>query len=462
MLRKQFNFGLLLCVVALTSCHSSANKGTGQSVQKKDPVKVVSQSAAPQKPTDTYVILDTVVKRDTIKVVLYNGTMIRCSVNQFSDTYNAASNNQQWDNLFEQYCHNNAPFIFIPNQKKPQKFILNDSLLIIPVPSSSPTGGMLLFLLNRTKNSLVFSKPDDDNPVIHAPYYIYVDIKNNTIIDHDRKEIYDEEEYSGDEQNGRFVVYRYKISNKHFIRSDVAASYLKQFNGADFIEDSTGSHERTFYNYVASHENWKRDKYDSSNYQEVTVIDTILGKDTIAISYDNKGNIMGGLNRKVKAIGWPNTWIGYEDWQGAYAQIISPGKKDAESFEINDSLVVFDLVDKYGSVSLIIAAIHKDSLCFYPSGLQYDGDYYFVDLKKNLILEYAPPGRYTKSKYYKIARVKIVNNDIVVTNDDTIYYDEFAHIKDINSFQTASIFYNAVLKHEKWGPNTNIQAKKKH
>ena len=46
--RKQNLYGLLFCVWALTSCHSPANKGNGQGVQKKDTVKTIAQ-APPQK-----------------------------------------------------------------------------------------------------------------------------------------------------------------------------------------------------------------------------------------------------------------------------------------------------------------------------------------------------------------------------------------------------------------------------
>lgn len=269
MFRNQAVFTVLVVLMA-AGCHSPVKKEEGKVAAKPAPVVTQKEPArieqTPSALPGTYVSLDTVVHHDTIKVVLYNNTMIKCSLNRLSDTYNAAQNSEDWEHNRDFPGQDNIPnrvdAILVPGIKKPQKFILNDSLLIIPVASSFTTGGILLFVLERTKKKLSFPKGDKANPIIQGPEYIYVDLKKNVIIGHDGNEIYDDEENAGDGEPGRFLIYRYKISNRHFVLTDVVASYIKQFDEGLLTVDTVGSYERAFYNFIIKHENWQRDKYD--------------------------------------------------------------------------------------------------------------------------------------------------------------------------------------------------------
>ena len=69
-------------------------------------------------------ILDTVAGKDTLKVVLFRDSMIRCSINNLADTFNAARDYMHWDTSFSDYLSYNVAPILIPGEKKPKKFIL--------------------------------------------------------------------------------------------------------------------------------------------------------------------------------------------------------------------------------------------------------------------------------------------------------------------------------------------------
>ena len=468
--RKQNLYGLLFCVWALTSCHSPANKGNGQGVPKKDTVKTIAQAPPQKKATGAFVILDTVAGKDTLKVVLFRDSMIRCSINNLADTFNAGPLNLYWDT--SSFKNGNlAPSIIVPGYKKPRGFILNDSLLLITVPSWR--GNMALFLLNRTKTSLRFTKRNKDNPIFHTPYYIYVDMKNNISIDHDGGKVYDDEDV-GDygQEHGRFLIYRYKIEpfhtghtggDKHFVQTGLVASSLKELDRMYTVDDSKDSNERAFYNIIVHNENWKRDRYDSDNYQKVIVLDTIAGKDTIHIAYDNKGNVLAIINHEADTIGWDETWVGYEQWRGKDDnQIIVPGGSYPQKFILNDSLLIFTLRDKYQYANLFYIIRSKHTFDISPDFLSTETKYLYIDLKRNNIIEQA--GRlddYCRIEYkdaysekipFTVNRYRIWCQKIVKTDSAKIRLKGLNDIKDPDSYDGSIAFYNIVTHYENWKP----------
>jgi len=240
---------LLFCVWALTSCHSPANKGNGQGVPKKDTVKTIAQAPPQKKATGAFVILDTVAGKDTLKVVLFRDSMIRCSINNLADTFNAARDYMHWDTSFSDYLSYNVAPILIPGEKKPKKFILNDSLVVIPLCVGN--SNMQLYLLNKTKKSLKFALKNGFNVFYSSSFYSYVDLKHNTIINYaDRIYI----ARGPGEDHWVFPVFRYKIAHKHIVEINSSAVYFKEFERLD-MENTDDI--RTFFNNIVHHFNWK-------------------------------------------------------------------------------------------------------------------------------------------------------------------------------------------------------------
>jgi len=258
MLKKQNLYGILLPVAVLVACHSSENKEPQQDIQKKDIVKSVIGKEASKKLPDSFLILDTIVGGDTLKVVLYDRTRLRCSLNNLSDTINIKQSGIGWDTSYSSYINDNVAPILIPGIKKPQKFILNDSLLLLPICDGN--WRTLLYLLNITKSSLKFSGEDVVYTLLTSSYYIYVDLKNNTIINYADR-IYIDTVINGiSRQIRRYPIFRYKIINKKIVQINSAISYFKEFNQLE-MDNNKQKHVRTFYNTIVQRENWKRDKY---------------------------------------------------------------------------------------------------------------------------------------------------------------------------------------------------------
>ena len=215
--RKQNLYGLLFCVVALTSCHSPANKGNGQGGAKKDTVKTIAQAPPPNKATSTFVILDTVAGRDTIKVVLYRDSMIRCSINNLSDTFNAARDYMHWDTSYSNLINEEVAPILIPRKKKPAKFILNDSLFIFPLFNENFR--TKLYLVNRTKTSLKFAENGLAGSY-SSSYYIYVDLKKNIIYTLSAIDYSDSSGTNPKKPHFPYEFDRYKIFGKHLVNTE--------------------------------------------------------------------------------------------------------------------------------------------------------------------------------------------------------------------------------------------------
>ena len=179
-----------------------------------------------------------------------------------------------------------APVI-VSGENKPVKFILNDSLLIIPMSCGymRMDGAVQLYLLNRTKTSIRFAQ--GKNPITQYPFYMYVDLKRNAIINYYYHEIYDDEANADDGQKGRFLINRYKISNKQFVKTDEVASYYPKFEKVDL--DSLPN-LIAFYNAIVNKENWKRDRYNPDVYRKIVAINCMADKNRLQVAYDNLGN----------------------------------------------------------------------------------------------------------------------------------------------------------------------------
>ena len=243
----------VLATIAMASCHSSVSKQALQNIEKKDTAKAISQQVSV-----SYMALDTIVDRDTIKVVLYGNTRIRCSINKLSDTINIAQSGINWDTSSESYINDDVMPILIPNEKKPVKFILNDSLLLLPICDGNAR--TLLYLLNRTKTSLKFSGQDMAYSLLTSSYYIYIDLKHNTIINY-ADEIYLDTLVNGiEEQIRRYPIFRYKIEHKRIVQINSAVCYFKEFEQLD-MKDNELKDVQTFYNIILHHEDWEHDKY---------------------------------------------------------------------------------------------------------------------------------------------------------------------------------------------------------
>ncbi len=243
--------------VILVGCHCAVKKDTAQGLQKKEAVKYAVHKEAPQKSYPIFDVFDTIIKKDTIKVVLYNQTMIKCSLNQLYDTFNAEHEGIGWDTQYYSY-HNIAP-ILVPGEKKPENCLLNDSIMIIPI--CNWRGNTILFLLNRTNKSLKFAKGNGTNPIYEGSYYIYVDLKNNIIIGHGMRSMYDNS--NGITVWTPYKISRYRIEYKHFVRTDLDTSSYKELVNADGIEFYKGAMK--FYNIVLHHISWERDKYTENS-----------------------------------------------------------------------------------------------------------------------------------------------------------------------------------------------------
>ena len=458
---KEIKYWLLIilfgCGVAFAGCHSSADKRSVLKIQKRDTVKVITESK--KKAPDRYVILDTVAGKDTIRVVLYNNTMIKCTLNNLSDTYNAANEYQYWDTSYANYSKYNVAPIIVPGKRNPVKFILNDTMLLMSIESSNTTGGMMLFLLSKTKNSLKFASEDSANPIILRPFYIYVDIRNNIIIDHDYREIYDDYDHAGDEEYGRYLIYRFRIVKKRFIQTDLDASFFNGFEKLD-MEDNPIGDSRTFYNIILKNENWKRDRYDSSSYQKVIALDTVAGKNKIQLAFNNRGNVICKLNGKCDTTSWGESWEGYEGWRAKKPYgIIVPGENKPRAFILNDSILLFTLVNSGRKAELFLFN-RRD--CILDSTIINDySNFIYVDLKKNTILSCIDSNymenlkedfeeAHHKGAPYEICEYKIYKNDFKEESRHFGLFKDYFDSVAPASFDEFQDFYLRLAQVKNW------------
>ena len=245
------------CSLFLVCCNSQVNKQQ-HSFTNSSSQTIVKDSSKQRLPVN-WVALDTIVGKDTIKMVIYGDTIIKCSLNQLADTlYNHYIITGSWDKKdidAGALQSNTDKLILVPGSKKPRQFILNDTMLIISICDWK--GRALLYLLNRTPNSICFAKKSEKNPVGAEGYYVYVDIKNDVIIDYG-----DRIHPGGDNGDGNiyapYKIERFRIKNRRFVYSDCDTSFYKQFLKLDM--DSLKD-VRTFYEIIAHKENWKRNKY---------------------------------------------------------------------------------------------------------------------------------------------------------------------------------------------------------
>jgi hypothetical protein len=261
MFKWQVKFGLLVYAVALISCHSSAPKAAVQSVQKKDTVKAVVQKADKKEAPHFLITIDTIVNKDTLKVVWCENGLIKCSLNQLLDSI--INPNVSWDirDAISQ-LDGGLDRILVPYNRKPRKFILNDEVVLISLVDWK--GRANLFILNRTKTSLKFAKEDDCNPICKESTYIYVDLKHNIIINHGGQDKYEHGKYSdaGNDasSNSPYWIYRYQITNRHFVQTKLDTLFFKEFLKID-VNDCNGA--QIFYNIIAHRESRELDKYMS-------------------------------------------------------------------------------------------------------------------------------------------------------------------------------------------------------
>lgn len=420
---------IVLGVVAMASCHSPTKKEAVQTVANPAPVVIQKESTpivnTPTASPGTYVILDTIIRRDTLKVVLYDKTMIRCSFNRLSAVLDARSEVRAWDSSYA-ICNCMLP----PNKWKPVNLIMNDSLLIISTTCGymAMDGATHIYLLYRTKKSLKFAK--GKNPIAQYPCTMYVDLKNNTIMGYYYHEIYDDEPDAGEGQYGRWLVGRYKIINRSFVFMGTAAVYYPQYDEVDLDNDST---LRPFYKTVIQKENWKRDSYDSDNRQRITVVDTIVGRDTIKVEYDNLGNVVCRLNRLCDTTTWNQTWVGYEPWRNNdFKRIITPGKHTPCSFILTDSTLLFSIVNAGNTAALFL--FNKRDTTLDTAYIGNHAEYIYADMKNNKFISYVGP-------YYR---------DYVYGTSDYVYNDSIHSIKEYRikkgSFVKMHVSNNVVFR----------------
>jgi hypothetical protein len=278
-------FSILLgYMIVLAGCHSTVHKEIRQAVEKKDGGKTIIAIGNKKSPTDFFVAINKIIHNDTLKVYRYNNGLIKCSLNKLWDTITTSNPFLAWDEinwLIDGEDENES--IFMPDDLKPRMFILNDTVLIINVIDSK--GRVNLFLLNRTKNELKFASENNYNPICNLSTYVYVDLKHNVILNHDKqyqyghtrqacirndtlsegplcKEIYNIEGIEGQPYLpttiSPYFIHRYKIINRHFIQTDLDTSFFRVFLKIDVFNPDGA---RLFYHIVANCEHWKRDMY---------------------------------------------------------------------------------------------------------------------------------------------------------------------------------------------------------
>ncbi len=457
MLRRQigFRFSVVLLSIAVTiaSCHNSTGKVTvPDSRAKKDSLKAVEKTETHKGPFPTFVILDTVVGSDTMKFTMYGDSLVKCSINRLSDTSNCGGHFEHWDSSFGDYG-----LIIVPDKMKLQKFILNDSILIVPVSYGfmRMSGGVALFLLNRTKYSLKFAPVNTDNPCRIGSECPYVDIKSNQIIDYYYHAIYNDEDYgNGGDEHGRYMTFRSRIKNKQFVQADEIAASSKEIEKLELF-DPGNSDLIAYYTLLAHHEDWNRDRYDSSNIQRITAIDTLIGEAKIKVWYDNNGNVVCRLNGKCDSTDWDEQWMGYEWWMKKDAhRIIVPGEKKPKAFILNDSLLLFTLVNNDNRAVLFIFDRKKTNLD--STQINTFANYIYVDLKKNVILSYEDSDErvdlrdnaevfpHPKGAPWGLGKYKIQNRVFVDVGND-LCYCKGENPQVLNSPEDFKWFYNCGL-----------------
>ena len=257
MIKEEIKYWLLIFVTFFfASCNYYRDKGDVQKVTKKDSVKAIVKAEPEKKVMGTYLIIDTIAGKDTIKVVLYNSTMIKCSVNSFSDTINVVQNGINWDTSYSEYSKNEEAPILIPGIIKPQKFISNDSLLLIPVCDGNFR--TQLYMINRKRNGIKFSGHDVVYTLFTSSHFIYIDLNHNVILNYADKIYIDTLVNGVEEEISRYPIFKYKIEHKQIVQTNSAISYFKQFDKLDMekLNDI-----RAFYDIILQKENWKRDRY---------------------------------------------------------------------------------------------------------------------------------------------------------------------------------------------------------
>ena len=467
----RFSFVLLGFSIAIASCNYTARKNAVQDQSKKDSAKPVIKAETMKGAFPTFVVLDTVVGTDTIKFTMYSDSLVRCSVNRLCDSCNCGGRFEHWDSSFGDYG-----LIMVPDKKKLQKFILNDSILIVPVSFGfmRMNGGVALFLINRTKHSLKFADANKHNPIRTGSSNAYIDLKNNQIINYYYTPEYDNVDAGEcNLDHPRYLVYRYKIAavksipggQRHFIQTDEVAASSKELDKVEvFIgEDSI---DRVFYTWLVRKENWKRDKYDSTIYQKVILLDTMTAKNKIQVYYDNRGWIIATFNKTTDTFDWGEKWIGYEWWRGNEDnKIIVPGGKRPVSYILNDTMLVISLCDIYRYTSLFVLRRYADSLVFIDDQLSTTTDYLYVDLKNNSVLEQA--GRlsdgcrlnyeddYSRTIPFTVNRYKIEADSFLQTDSVKLLSKELNNIDDPDSYKGSKSFYNSVLHSNKLKQNNH-------
>lgn len=461
MLRKQIKWGWLACAAVLVSCHSGKNKSAANAIQHKDTAAIVVKKESEKKPPESFLILDTIVKNDTLKVLWYQNGSIKCLLNGFSDSIEDADISWDIRDSLSQLA-DGFNRIITPYNHKPLKFLLNNKVLLFTLVDWK--GRANLFLLNRTKTALKFAQQNDDNPICRESGYVYVDLKHNNILEHgrqDRRE-HDKQADALDDtsSNVPYWIYQYKITDKHFVQTDLDTAFFKEFLKID-VDEAKGA--RIFYTIIAQRQNWKHCRNNPNAYQKVVVIDTIVDKDTIKISYDNKGNVTGTLNGNSRSGSWL-PWKGYEWWRGKTDAIIVPGENRPRSFIWNDTLIMVALMNKDQYPVLFLFKKTGTSLNLFLKVAGGGCKYIYVDLKKNIIInndgqdyqDYEdrfkpkPVASFPENLPYWINRYRIIGDSLQGPDNDTSFFKEFLDIGNVDSYNGSKAFYNIILQRENW------------
>ena len=394
---KSYNLrpvAILLCCAAIVSSwqFSSGKKGGQQNdttIAQVAPRKVsVITTRADEDgdadPYETFVVLDTIVGRDTVRFVLFDDSLISCSINNLRDTFNSGGKLAHWDSSFA-----NKGLIMVPGRKRRQELILNDSILIVPVHYGfmSFSEGVALFLLNRTRASLKFARGDENNPIRFGSHFPYVDIKGNQVISCYYRQMYnDQDAGNGGDEHGRYELYRFRIEHKQFVKTNYAVSCSKELERVPMY-DPEDSDLMAFYTLIAQHEDWLRDRYDSSNIQRIEALSVTTGKNKMEVWYDNKGNVACSLNGKGDTVQWGEKWVGYEWWrEKAASRMVVPDKRAAEAFILNDSLLLFTIMNSQRKAVVFLYDRKRNKLD--RKMVNTFANYVYTDLKHNTILSY--------------------------------------------------------------------------
>jgi hypothetical protein len=159
MIKKEFKYWLLaILAIVIASCHSSAPKVTVQSIQKKDTVNGLLHTQKDSNTIQVVEVLDTIIKKDTIKISRNSKGVLKCSINSLSDTF--LWKGTEWKPKFDWDFKSEAYNIITPDGKRSRILIENDSLLLFSQTDADEYNLFtVLFLVNRTKTSLKFASP---------------------------------------------------------------------------------------------------------------------------------------------------------------------------------------------------------------------------------------------------------------------------------------------------------------